>query len=410
MKALVDELGLELVDLWSTWTRDATWLQIVDGEVDEALERYDWMVPAISGLFELSSLGPFGGPDTPPELVALDEMTAEEWYRQEVGPIGDGRYRLWSRDMSTWFGLDPEELGAGNLIDYYTYDYPGADERYTVMGGNDQVPVLLADSLPAGSLHLDAPVDRIALTSRGTVEIGFSTGPSPESFNRVILAAPSTTLRQIDLDGAGLSDHMRSAIAELAMGTNAKLLMQFDRPFFTGFGDWSGGLNRADDPLFGTWESGSTDGNADLGLLTVYSGGRVGASYDPTIPHAPASGAVVDETLKSLEEAVDGLTRSFTGWAWLDSWVDDPWARGSYAAFAPGQTTRFWGQLAEPQGPIHIAGEQTSTFSQGFLNGGAESGFRAAAAILGEAGIPLPPALEQTLSRESQYAPRRPQG
>ena len=219
----------------------------------------------------------------------------------------------------------------------------------------------------------------------------------------MILAVPFTTLRQIDLDGAGLTSHMRSAIDELAMGTNAKVLMQFDRPFFGGFGDWSGSLNRADDPLFGTWESGSTDGATDLGLLTVYSGGSVGSSYDPAHPHAPAAARVVDETLNALEEAVNGVKQSFTGWAWLDSWVDDPWAQGSYAAFGRSQSPRFWGRLAEPQGPIHVAGQQTSTFSQGYLNGGAESGFRAASAILNETGLPVPTVLADTLTREADF-------
>jgi monoamine oxidase len=62
----------------------------------------------------------------------------------------------------------------------------------------------------------------------------------------------------------------------------------------------------------------------------------------------------------------------------LDSWVDDPWVHDSYAGFAPGQYTDFWGFLEQPEGNALFAGEHTSTHSQGHLNGGVETGERAA--------------------------------
>jgi monoamine oxidase len=90
---------------------------------------------------------------------------------------------------------------------------------------------------------------------------------------------------------------------------------------------------------------------------------------------------------------VPGVTEAFMGRAWLDSWVDDPWVLGSYAAFRPGQMTRFWGAMSRPQGKVHLAGEQTSTYSQGFLNGGVESGSRAAAEVLDALGMSPPPGI-----------------
>ncbi len=51
---------------------------------------------------------------------------------------------------------------------------------------------------------------------------------------------------------------------------------------------------------------------------------------------------------------------------------------GSYAAFGPGQVTRFWGLLQRPAGRIVFAGEHTSTRAQGYLEGAVESGERAA--------------------------------
>ena len=68
--------------------------------------------------------------------------------------------------------------------------------------------------------------------------------------------------------------------------------------------------------------------------------------------------------------------------SWLDSWVDDPWVKGSYAAFLPGQWTSFFGYMGRPQGNVHFAGEHTSTYSQGYLNGGVETGLRAAREVI----------------------------
>ena len=64
--------------------------------------------------------------------------------------------------------------------------------------------------------------------------------------------------------------------------------------------------------------------------------------------------------------------------AWTDRWVADPWARGSYAAYLPGQYTRYYGYVGKPEGAIHFAGEHTALANQGYLEGAVASGERAA--------------------------------
>ena len=55
--------------------------------------------------------------------------------------------------------------------------------------------------------------------------------------------------------------------------------------------------------------------------------------------------------------------------------------------------TRFWGYTARPEGNVHFAGEHTSTYSQGYLNGGVESGQRAAIEVMRVLGVPVPQAI-----------------
>jgi monoamine oxidase len=59
----------------------------------------------------------------------------------------------------------------------------------------------------------------------------------------------------------------------------------------------------------------------------------------------------------------------------------DPCALGAAAEFKAGQLSRFYAPLRAPEGRIHFAGEHTSPWS-GWMNGGLESGHRAAAEII----------------------------
>ena len=82
--------------------------------------------------------------------------------------------------------------------------------------------------------------------------------------------------------------------------------------------------------------------------------------------------------------------------------------QGSYAAFLPGQLTSFWGATGQRQGSVHLAGEQTSNCNQGFLNGGVESGSRAAAEVLAALGLPRPPGLERSDRLARRFRPTFP--
>jgi len=403
IRMLAEELGLALDDLWSVWEPGSTWLQYVDNQVVKGREVLAALQPAIRRLVNFSSSHGSGiAPGASQAMREFDEQSMADWYREEVGPSDSPAFRLWASSQSGWFGLEPDELGAGNVTDFYTTDYPGGDERYTIHGGNDQVVSRILEELPAGTVQLET-----ALVAVHQVDDRYEIvlqGSKPVSADRVVLTLPFTALREVDLSQAGLSAGKLAQIERLGMGTNAKVLLQFDEPF--PIDDWSGGMQRGDDPAFGTWESGGTDpGAGRYGLLTVFSGGRVGAGYESDSPHRPAPQAVVDNTLQAIDEVVPGTSDSFNGQAWLDSWVHDPWVHGSYAAFLPTQVTTMFGTLGRREGAVHFAGEHTSTYSQGFLNGGVESGSRVAAEVLRALDKPLPQGLVESIEAQQKYLP-----
>ncbi len=64
----------------------------------------------------------------------------------------------------------------------------------------------------------------------------------------------------------------------------------------------------------------------------------------------------------------------------LVSWGKDPYAKGAYSHFAPGQISRFQNVMAKPWGRIHFAGEHTAIASPG-MESALESAERVASEI-----------------------------
>jgi monoamine oxidase len=242
--------------------------------------------------------------------------------------------------------------------------------------------------LPSGTIHQETALR--AIRRRGSrYELTFD-GHATVLADLVILTLPYTTLRDVDLSGVAISAHKRAAIEQLAMGDDSKVLVQYDRRPWR-MSDWSANFESAD-PDFDTWESSATQPGT-AGLITVYGGGRTARAWSAPVPHGPAPAALRDEVLGRIDLAVPGSRAHFNGHAWADLWPHDQWTKGSYAAFGPGQYTRFWQGTGRAEGNLHFAGEATSTYSQGFLNGGVESGDRTAIEVMRKLRVKVPASL-----------------
>ncbi|MEO8105727.1 MAG: NAD(P)/FAD-dependent oxidoreductase [Actinomycetes bacterium] len=404
---LAQELKLQVDDLWSTWEPGTSSLTWVDG-VD--VDRKDFMATINETSRQLTSVakrnGSYFAKDAGVRAQAFDEMTEAEWLTAETGESIDSPMgRLFSAGQASWYGLDADQLSASNLIDFYAVEWPGDDERYTIHGGNDQIPQGLAASLPAGSVTLDAALESVRTLSNGEYELVFGNSSVPVVADFLVLALPFTAMQDVDLSKAGFSDLKKLAINRQGMGTNSKVLLQFDEPLRE-FENWSGYLQRADDPQFSTWESGSADSSdRQYALVTIFAGGAAGATYPTDQPHGTAPTEVADQTLDALDEMLPGIAAAQVGGVWLDYWTKDPWVKGSYAAFLPGNMTSFLGLMGRSEGRAHFAGEHTSVYSQGYLNGGAESGSRVAAEVLDVLDIPYPDGLRAAFLEQRQYKP-----
>ena len=384
LRRLADELGVELIDTFAqsfpSGDRGFLWIDGRDRNESRVFADFGLFIDRLTADYE--RIGSYFCHEAGEQARAFDRTTMLEWFEQNLPGGADSLLaQALNIFMTSFFGLDAEDMSAINLFEAFVAPYPGADERYRLAGGNDQLVKALVRRLPEDSIEDDCPLE--ALWSRGDGRIGLRFGGKDDAViaDRVVLALPFTTLRETDYSGLSLSARKRRAIRALAMGTNGKMNLQLNRSFASL--DWDASF-ASDAPHYVTWDStyGQTSPAPSTPVLTIYNGGRAGTRFPTSRAHGPASGAVVDATLDNLARGVEGIRDAFNGKAYLDFPFIDVWVRGSYAGFSPGQYTAFWGCLGDHEGPVHFAGEHTSTHSQGYLNGAVESGERAAREVL----------------------------
>ena len=401
--SLIRELHFELEDreLAGT-TLGSIGRMVLDGrEIGREVTAITKLVERLR--VEVERIGDMSYDRAGPDARAFDELSVIDWLDANLeGGSGSPLGRTVASGISQDTGSPPEHLSAFLLISQFFLEFPdpmddgdrneGRErtmldiiETIThgmhVRGGNDLVPQALAAVQPPGSVMLGRALHALRHASDDTYRLRFSDTSGEITADRVVLALPFSTLRQVDLDDAGLSARKRACIDALPMGQNTKLLLGFDRPLST-LSPQAGSIT-FDPPAATFWDS-SLAQEGEGGIVTLFTAGRL---FDADSAHGEASPAAVGQALSLFESAAPGSRDAFTGRAWLDSWPDDPWSRGSYATWRPGDVTRYWGFVGLPEGGVHFAGEHTSTLSQGYLNGAVESGERTAQEVLDALGL-----------------------
>jgi monoamine oxidase len=312
----------------------------------------------------------------------LDHMSITDYINAYVpdgmsSPLG----QLLDVAYNIEYGAESNVQSSLNMLYLLAYSGQGqlrifgpSNEKYHVRGGNDQITDRLAQALQ-GQIHLDMAMSSIRRSSDGTYRLAFSNG-STVTADRIVLALPFSILRTLDYGRAGFSDLKKTAIRELGMGTNSKLHVQFGDRYWNTLGN--NGETFADTGYQNTWEvSRAQPGRA--GILVDYTGGNVGASFGP---ENGTETQRAQQFLGQIEPVLPGISSHWNGRATIDYWPGYPWTRGSYSYWKVGQYTKFGGIEGVREGNVHFCGEHTSVDFQGYLNGGVETGQRAASEIV----------------------------
>ena len=183
------------------------------------------------------------------------------------------------------------------------------------------------------------------------------------------------------------------SIDALGFGANNKLQLQIADRFWVGKGPWgnSNGESYADTGYQELWHA--TGGQpGTTGIVVDYTGGDTSRLLNPSKawsdtgdPSAAARTYVRNAArafLAQVEPVFPGMTARWTGKATLAAWHVSPYQHGAYAYWTPGYMHRYSTYEGVPIGPIHFAGEHTSSGFQGYIEGAAEEGQRAANEIV----------------------------
>jgi monoamine oxidase len=326
--------------------------------------------------------------------LEIDRLSVAAYLDRHGNRIGEPAVRrLLEQSIRTEYGCEPDQASALELlwnlptVEGQAYEVLGeSDERYIVTGGSQRITDALAEA-HADRIERGRRLVALAPGDGGSVTLRFTTGEDV-SADRVILAIPPPLLANIDHGGL-LGPDWQAFAREVRLGANEKLNAVYSgKPWTaTPMGIDGATWDLSENARFAeAWEC--TGGQPQAGgVLSWYFGG------------AQTEG-LADEGLRvALERAVGAsmgdLGAAAQSYAARTGWGADPFARGAYVNFKPGQLTRFGGLLWVEEedgsanqiarsGPILFAGEHLSDEWAGFMNGAAQTGRLAAQTVIAE--------------------------
>jgi monoamine oxidase len=288
------------------------------------------------------------------------------------------------------FGAEPSECSAlqyvqllptvkGQAVDLVS----DSDEAFAVEGGSGKIIEGLVAALP-GQIQTQMKLTQLQAKAKG-FRLTFANRAVVEA-DYVIVAIPFSILRAVDLQ-VELPPLLKRFIKEVDLGRNDKLFAGFTQKVWerdSGFTDaiWTDlGFTEA-------WDDTQRQIDREDGALNFYLGGDEVKALD-----AGGIQSVGQQFLNRFEAAVPGAKAAATGKFLRTQWTNNPFSKGAYANFKPGQLTAFqdyfYVESDKPEerqevqvGNLTFAGEHLSDEFYGFMNGAAQTGRLAAQAVL----------------------------
>jgi monoamine oxidase len=245
-------------------------------------------------------------------------------------------------------------------------------QRYKIAGGMDLLPRAMASALGT-VVRYNAPVVTVTREPSAGFRIAYRANDRVErlSASRIIFAIPFTTLRDIEIRPR-LSRSKEQAIARLSYYAGTRVLLQARSRFWRS-DDLSGSART--DRATEVWDSTFDQVTSRRGILGASFGGEPGRAVLDMTPQDSLTfgiGLVADAFPAIRSEFEKGF---------VQRWALDPWSRGAFPVFKPGEMSTLMPAIAGPENGIHFAGEHTSSWT-GWMEGALQSGERAAREVL----------------------------
>lgn len=313
-----------------------------------------------------ATLGSAGAPGARghPDLASLDRMSFAEFLRAR-GASADA-VALLRVGYADLVGEGIESYSALHMLQDLALT-PLDRPRYVINGGTELLPRAFAATL-AHRIRYESTVIRIepGVTSASVV---VEQGQRRERLTaeHVLCAIPVSVLRRIEVSPSFTADKQRG-IEQLPYTSVARILLQFRQRTWRREQIYVGAAT--DLPIKWVFEH-TVNQPGTRGILEAQATG-VEARRLARLPEAER----IAFALSQLEQIFPGLRADYERGT-SKCWDDDPYARGAFAYFRPGQRLSLPPHLARPEGRVYFAGEHTSPWC-GWMQGALESGLRAA--------------------------------
>jgi len=387
MHALCREFGVALIDRKQGQYRT----MILDGAREVPAEKLVAGLRGIAGQIDADSVRL--DQDYAKVAAELDRMSFDSYLDKHARLMPEPWVRrLMEATARTEYGCEPGQASAIELV----FNLPTiegrridvlsrSDERFLMAGGSSSLIEAMAARL-AGRIATFRRATRIDPLGSGA-RVTFSNGERVDAA-AVIVTVPISIISRIAF-GLPLPSLWRQYNAEVGLGRNGKVQAATTaRPWERAIG--RGGEVWQTDHAVGAslgWDGGIRPSSGAGSVWTWFTGGSETLAADAADPHALAL-----KFARMAEGGIANMAAATGATVRRTNWHLDPFTKGAYVNYRPGQLTKFasliWtetdGIASRPldSGPVHFAGEHLSDAYPGYMNGGAQTGRLAAQAVI----------------------------
>jgi monoamine oxidase len=303
---------------------------------------------------------------------AVHDISAYDWLTG-LG-LGDAAIEL-AYGMNVSFGDDARDVSA--LLLFFRAAFSVAQRRlaaegvvgYTARDGVARIPEAMAAALDPPAL-LGKVV--VAITSETDYATVHCADGSAYRAPRIVCSLPFGVLRDIKIEPP-----FKGLQAEAVSTLPAQAMTQVYLAHRSNFWEADGYTPSLFTDGIAGMVAAARNG-ADPDEVTSFTAWTLGpnASRLDALPPAEAGRLVIDQ-IETIRPAAKGQLELLG----IKSWGTDPFARGGWVYFRPGQVARFAATMGAAHGRVHFCGEHLGRVSRG-MEGAMESGERVAEEIL----------------------------
>jgi monoamine oxidase len=242
------------------------------------------------------------------------------------------------------------------------------ERYYKIRGGNDLLPKSFAARL-SKKIHYSVPVVRIEQSAEDVKAIFLRAGSHHTlTGDYLVCAVPFTVQKNIEV-APPFSVEKQRAIEQLPYLSASKIFLQSKERFWVSEGQ--SGFAMTDMPIGQVWDM-TYKQPGTRGILQAFPI----SLHSRRVTEMPEKERI-NFALEQVEMIYPGMREHFEGGV-TKCWDEDEWARGASSYYKPGHFSSLLPHVARPEDRIHFAGEHTSVWVDGWMQGALESGNRVA--------------------------------